>query len=586
MKASIYFWGLFFYLFLYQNNVFCQELAVYKKTIIVKFDQKPAFLSSKIYQPTIFSDSLSILKFAQQIQSQCYKNSYYESKFKFSDFKKDTINIQFNLGAKIKIGKISIGNLPPALASIFSSELKYAQKNGYNHNDFSKCVEALLVDCENNGLPFASIALDSIYYKEDLLYANLLFTEGPLIKYDTLLLVGKNLKTKRAFLENYLKIKKGQTYDERKVKSIYAQLNQIPFIQAEQPIIYFADNKAIIEISIKERNSNFADGVIGFLPNANNSKQILFTGEFNLQLLNLFGKARSFKAEWKSFQKASQLLNLEYNQPNFLSTAFDIGGVFQFFKQDSSFFTLNRALNIAYRLPNGFKFTYQVANLSSRIGSSSVLKNATSLPAFADYNIITNGLALDYLKLDHLYFTKKGKKLRINFSAGNKIISKNSTFKPELYDKISLKSPQFKLQFLYDQYVPIKKNATFLIKTVAGKIFNKNLLSNDLYRLGGLKSLRGFNENFFYASDFAQCGVEFRQYFDQNSYLMAFAEQSYLYYSLPSQSFEDTPFAAGGGISFLAGPGVFSFVYALGKSKLQTFSWSQSKVHFGFVSRF
>lgn len=109
---------------------------------------------------------------------------------------------------------------------------------------------------------------------------------------------------------------------------------------------------------------------------------------------------------------------------------------------------------------------------------------------------------------------------------------------------------------------------------------------NELHRVGGLNSIRGFNENAFYASRYLINTVETRLYFEESSYLFLFADYAIVAYQIPTQSFEDKPFGAGLGISFTTKGGVFNFAFAMGSSAFQQLATNQAKVHFGYVSRF
>jgi hemolysin activation/secretion protein len=65
-------------------------------------------------------------------------------------------------------------------------------------------------------------------------------------------------------------------------------------------------------------------------------------------------------------------------------------------------------------------------------------------------------------------------------------------------------------------------------KVSRGFIQNENLLLNDLFRFGGLKTIRGFNENFFYPISFGYLSLEQRLFFGENLFLMAFVEAGIL----------------------------------------------------------
>lgn len=134
-------------------------------------------------------------------------------------------------------------------------------------------------------------------------------------------------------------------------------------------------------------------------------------------------------------------------------------------------------------------------------------------------------------------------------------------------------------------FIQIGKKATLLNQFQGGMIQSQNLVLSDLYRVGGLKTLRGFNENNYFVSDFAVYTLEYRYFTDESSYVMLFANQGYVHNKL-NNDFTDWPIGFGTGISFSTRAGIFQFIYALGSAKDQPLNLNLSKIHFGLVSRF
>jgi outer membrane protein assembly factor BamA len=109
-----------------------------------------------------------------------------------------------------------------------------------------------------------------------------------------------------------------------------------------------------------------------------------------------------------------------------------------------------------------------------------------------------------------------------------------------------------------------------------------------LYRIGGIKTLRGFDEESIYASFYVIGSLEYRYLLEENSYLYFFTDAAY--YENLSVSFAgdryDTPFGFGTGISFETKAGIFSINYALGKQFDNPIYLKSGKVHFGIVNYF
>jgi len=98
--------------------------------------------------------------------------------------------------------------------------------------------------------------------------------------------------------------------------------------------------------------------------------------------------------------------------------------------------------------------------------------------------------------------------------------------------------------------------------------------------------LRGFNQNFFFASEYVLSNLEFRLFIDPQSHIFLFYDQAFVAYDLESAKFDDYPLGIGLGMRLNLPQGVFNFVYGVGRSQDQDLSFNLSKIHFGYVSKF
>ena len=115
---------------------------------------------------------------------------------------------------------------------------------------------------------------------------------------------------------------------------------------------------------------------------------------------------------------------------------------------------------------------------------------------------------------------------------------------------------------------------------------NERLFRNEIYRLGGIKSLRGVDEASIVASSFAIGTVEYRFLFEENSNFFLFVDQAWWEDQSQSQLLTDKPIGFGTGTSFETKAGIFSLTYALGKQFNNPIELRSGKVHFGFTSLF
>jgi outer membrane protein assembly factor BamA len=150
---------------------------------------------------------------------------------------------------------------------------------------------------------------------------------------------------------------------------------------------------------------------------------------------------------------------------------------------------------------------------------------------------------------------------------------------------VDLNSPQYLGKAEIEKHIYIKPSWGIWLRGSGGFTQNQNLLLNDLFRLGGLKSIRGFNENYFYARSYGYLNMEQRLFFGENSFLMVFADLGILENPYFAASI-DKPISFGAGINLDTGSGVFRFIYGVGKSNLQPLQFSSSRIHFGYLARF
>src|SRR5690606_17463169 len=113
-----------------------------------------------------------------------------------------------------------------------------------------------------------------------------------------------------------------------------------------------------------------------------------------------------------------------------------------------------------------------------------------------------------------------------------------------------------------------------------GNIYSQN----ELYRIGGFESIRGFNEESIYASTYGITSLEYRFVPNEGFYISAFGDYGFI--ENKTVEISENLLGVGVGFSFLTQLGVFNLSYAVGKQSDTSFDFKNSKVHFGIVTRF
>ena len=121
----------------------------------------------------------------------------------------------------------------------------------------------------------------------------------------------------------------------------------------------------------------------------------------------------------------------------------------------------------------------------------------------------------------------------------------------------------------------------------AGLVISKDAVYNsELFRIGGNRRLRGFDEESILASWYNILTVEWRFLFGNNSYAYVFGDVAYMQNKSIDSNYDDWPFGFGVGIALETKVGIFGLSYALGARQGNPILFQNSKLHFGYVYSF
>ena len=568
-------------LFFLSINSFAQTY-----TLTVKTDSASKNFLKKINYQNLFSSKPLREKALRKILSGFYENGYLTASI--DSVAKDSLNLTafIHAGYKIEFAIIKKGNANDLVLTETKIPSKHFFQEMHSYKEISELIERLLTYYENNGYPFAVISLDSIIKKENVFEASLNVKKNNQIVIDSIINKG-DARISTPFLFSYLGFKKGELYNESKIKKIDSKLKQLSFLNIKKPTQFlFSKNENKIILTADKRKTSQFDGIVGFMPNSQSTGKPLLTGEAHLMLLNSFARGELIDLSWRRLQALTQDIDIHLSYPYLFSTPFGIDYKFHLLKQDSSYITLHNNIGIQYFFNGDNYLKAFVDQNTSSLLKNQTLENITSLPPYADVATTLYGLELKYNHLDYLFNPRKGYRIKIISSAGNKNIKKNSQINPTLYDSLKLKTTEYHIEANLGIFIPVFKKSTIWINNQMAYINNSTLFENELFRIGGLNSLRGFDEESIHASFFNILLIEYRYLFEKNSFFNIFWNGCY-YEKKTHQAFvSDTPYGFGAGISFETKAGIFSLNYALGKQFDNPINFKSGKIHFGIVSYF
>jgi outer membrane protein assembly factor BamA len=436
-------------------------------------------------------------------------------------------------------------------------------------------IDATLTEFENHGYPFAQVRFEDLHTDSAEISVSLELVPGPLVLIDSLI-VKSDDKVNSRYLQAHLGIRKNDLYNESQILSISKRIQEIAFLSELRPTeVQFTEEGAWINVYVKRKKANAFNGVIGIQQNDNDDK-ITITGDIDLKLQNVINQGESIQLNWKRIQAASQQLEINLSYPYLLRTALGIDGSLDIFKRDSTFSSANLSGGLIYRFAAN-----KLIKAFVRQESSSTSLTGTQLN-LASSKALSYGLAGQFESVDYRFNPSRGVVVSLEGAAGTKSIDRPSL--DESSETIKLN--QYSFAGGTDLYIPIFGRFVGKIGSKGATKLSDEVYENEMFRFGGMKTMRGMDESSHQVSSFAVGSVEIRYLLEQNSFVHLFFDQGWWESKTPTKFVTDTPIGFGAGISFETKSGIFALTYAMGKQFGNPILIRNAKIHFGFTSFF
>lgn len=548
------------------------------------------------------TDSVPVFKFIKFKQKQSsYKDAVKELNAIVSDLRfqgyllanvdslsGDSLNktCYLCIGKKFKWAYLKKGNADMEVMSHLGYSEKLYTNKAFNYTQTARFIEKTLNYYENNGYPFAALKLDSVTISDNTISAVLNVEKNKLYRIDSVIVKG-DAKINKNFLYRYLSIKPNMPYDQSAMASISKKLKQLPFlVESQTQELRFYEKQTKLYLFLNKRNASQFDGIVGILPD--NTGKTILTGDVKIRLVNnIFHAGETFDLNWRRLQAQTQDFNGHVNYPYLFGTPIGTDYAIKIYKRDSSYIDVNNNFGLQYYFKglNNIKVYYKQRNTS--LLSTSGLEFITVLPDYADIVTESYGLGLTFEKLDYKFNAHRGFSINLNSQAGTKNIKKNPKINDAVYTNLQLKSTQYQFEGNANLYIQVKGNNVIRLAAQYASVFgNAPVFKNELFRIGGLKTLRGFDEESIFASTYVIPTFEYRFLFSQNSNILLFAEGAWYENRSENTYVKDTPYSIGAGINFDTKAGIFSLNYALGSQFGQALDFRTGKIHFGLTALF
>lgn len=419
------------------------------------------------------------------------------------------------------------------------------------------------------GDPFVTIELQNIKPSasfKNTLEAKLKITSQEKRKISSIKIRGYE-KFPKAFLKHTINVREGMLFQKEKINSQIELLDNLGFVKnTKPPEILFTKKNTDLYIYLERVPNNLFDGVLGFTTNEESNKLEL-NGNINLVLSNNLNFGERLEIQYQNDGSQQERFEVESELPYLFQTPFGLELGLSIFKQDSTFSTVeknaltNYRFNTRTRVFVGYK-DYESSNLQDELEVGSVIQDYTA---------------------------------RFFVFGGSFTIPQNNTFSPnkstiviknEIGNRKSgqLNTSQYKLDLKANHIFNLNSLNSIYLNNSTGYLSSENYLINELFRFGGINSIRGFDENSIDASFYTVLNTEYRFLLNVNTYLHSIIDLAYFENSITNSKNQVYSFGAGIGLKTKAG--IFKFEIANGAFEGQGFEFSNTKIHLSLKTQF
>jgi outer membrane translocation and assembly module TamA len=419
----------------------------------------------------------------------------------------------------------------------------------------------------SEGNAFARIRL-SDFHKEipDIMTATLLLDKGTSRTLDSIVVKGYP-KFPKSYLKHYAGIRTGKPFSREKLNKQNDNLNGLGFVNSmKAPEVLFQREKTSVYFYLDKRNNNLFDGILGFATDEETNR-LQFNGYLNLELNNNLNFGEQLLVNFKADGNEQQNFRARARLPYLFGSPIGSELELKIFKRDSTFVTTDQIAKVTYQIspPSSAYIGYKATE------SSNLLDETVAGNTVEDYNARFFIAGLQFVKIqnDPLFPNKT------NVSLDSEFGSRDFSSRSEDQTRLSLWAATI-IELNYNNSVFLQNNTRIIL--------SDTFLTNELFRFGGINSMRGFNENSIDATLFSVLNTEYRYRFGPGFYLHSIIDIGYFENNI--NQLEQELYSFGMGLGLLTKAGLLKFSFANGISENQNFNFSNTKIHLSLTSRF
>ncbi|MBG43896.1 MAG: hypothetical protein CL530_08000 [Aequorivita sp.] len=560
------------YIFVYLNIYTCFFLGINAQELTLSIKaEKPISkgIMDSLQMKTTFKDFNSLKNEADTLYLKFQRMGFIESELLSLTKENDSSYLaNFSLGKKfhhIKVFYLNEDFTKKELQQV-SSEVE----GPYFILPFEKISLSLrkLTALRNQkGNAFARVKLSDFEKDEnENLSATLVVENGNVRTVDSIVVKGYE-KFPRTFLKYYAGVRKGKIFNQKKLVAQNENLNGLGFVSAvKPPEALFRRDSTTVYFYLEKQNNNLFDGILGFATDEETQK-LTFNGYLNLELNNNLNYGEQLLINYKADGKEQVNFRAKLTLPYLFNTPFGLSGELKIFKRDSTFITTEQQIRATYQIdPRSTVYAGYKGYESSNLLDEAIA--GIPIEDFRSQFFIVGG---SYIKSQNrkLFPVKTG--VFLDAGIGSR-------------KKDGMSESQLGVETVLNNIFNLNYRNSIFIQNQTSALFSENYLVNELFRFGGINSIRGFNENSIDASFFSIINTEYRYQFNDGIYIHSIIDLGY--FENDTISIKQNLYSFGFGLGLNTKAGLFKFNVANGNAQDSDFSFSNTKIHISISSKF
>ncbi len=482
--------------------------------------------------------------------------------------------------------KLSNDNISTMVLKKLNLE-NYFTSEPFPYVKLTTITQKLLTYYGNHGYPFARIYKSDIQISGQFIHAKLTSRLMESVIYDSIVTQGDINLTDR-FLEAHLGIKKGALYNEKDILEAENKLRYLNFLQVTGPVgVSFSPGRARVILPLSKKRSNRFDGIAGVVSSDDPLRPIQLTGTLNLYLINALEAGESFDMVWQGLGNGTQILSIKVAYPYIIGLPLGVQAHFSLHRQDSTWIQILQQPAVNFQPSTAIQLSVFAKLLQNNLLATRHLATLNSTPQNLDFRSNMYGISILYMTSAYdAALLQKGHRVNLSVAAGQQTIKINNNLPQAIYDDLALQTNQVHLDIGAEKRWRTSNVTTLNLQIENAWNSGKDLFENQLFRLGGYNSLKGFDESSLLASAYSFTNLEFRVFASEGTYFSAFVNGGWYERNLKNNYYKDFPVGFGTGLNLETQAGIFAIYLALGTQRDVPVEIRNSKIHIGYTSVF